>query len=90
MIIQYLYKCTITIIQYLYNTILKYNTILEPAMIRDGVEVHGSEVALDPLETRPLLLQVPPGYNPGEGYRLRIEGYNRSALHVTPVISGRF
>lgn len=47
------------------------------SLSRAGVEVSGSHVALDPLESRPLLLQVPPGYNPGEEYRLRIEGYNR-------------
>ena len=44
---------------------------------RDGVEVFGGAVGLNPKETRPLLLQVPPGYNPGDSYRLRIEGYHR-------------
>ena len=48
-------------------------------MCRDGVEVYGDDVSLDPQETRPLLLQVPPGYNPGDAYRLRIEGYHRWA-----------
>ena len=44
---------------------------------RAGVEVSGGDVGLNPLESRPLLLQVPPGYNPGDDYRLRIEGYHR-------------
>ena len=41
------------------------------------MEVSGGDLALNPLQSRPLLLQVPPGYNPGEEYRLRIEGYHR-------------
>ena len=44
---------------------------------RDGVEVYGNDVGLNPKESRPLLLQVPPGYNPGDSYKLRIEGYHR-------------
>ena len=44
---------------------------------RDGVEVYGGAVELNQKESRPLLLQVPPGYNPGDSYRLRIEGYHR-------------
>ena len=57
-------------------------------MCRDGVEVYGDDVSLDPKETRPLLLQVPPGYNPGDAYRLRIEGYHRwaEALLVSTMI----
>merc|ERR1719412_1439080 len=50
---------------------------IKASLSRDGVEVYGDDVSLDPQETRPLLLQVPPGYNPGDTYRLRIEGYHR-------------
>ena len=48
------------------------------SVYRDGVEVYGNDVSLNPLETRPLLLQVPPGYNPSDSYRLRVEGYHRT------------
>ena len=62
------------------------------AVCRDGVEVYGDDVSLDPQETRPLLLQVPPGYNPGDAYRLRIEGYHRWAeallVFITMIPSG--
>ena len=56
-------------------------------MCRDGVEVYGDDVSLDPQETRPLLLQVPPGYNPGDAYRLRIEGYHRWAAALLGFIT---
>ena len=44
------------------------------ALSRDGVEVYGNSVNMQPEETRPILLQVPPGNNVDSEYRLRIEG----------------
>lgn len=52
---------------------------VKASLSRDGVEVYGADTELDPEHSRPILLQVPPGYNPGNQYRLRIEGYSRSA-----------
>lgn len=50
---------------------------IKASLSRDGVEVYGNDIGLNPKESRPLLLQVPPGYNPGDSYKLRIEGYHR-------------
>ena len=44
------------------------------ALSRDGVEVYGNSINLQPLETRPILLQVPRGNNIDSEYKLRIEG----------------
>ena len=50
---------------------------VKASLSRDGVEVHGADTVLDPLQSRPVLLQVPPGYNVANQYKLRIEGYSR-------------
>jgi len=44
------------------------------ALSRDGVEVYGDHVNMHPMETRAILLQVPPGNNVDSEYRLRVEG----------------
>ena len=44
------------------------------ALSRDGVEVYGDHVNMNPLETQTILLQVPPGNNIDSNYRLRVEG----------------
>jgi len=44
------------------------------ALSRDGVEVYGDHVNMHPMETRAILLQVPPGNNVESEYRLRVEG----------------
>lgn len=44
------------------------------ALSRDGVEVYGDHVNMDPKESRTILLQVPPGNNVASQYRLRVEG----------------
>ena len=50
---------------------------VKASLSRDGVEVHGADTVLDPLQSRPVHLQVPPGYNVANQYKLRIEGYSR-------------
>ena len=50
---------------------------VKASLSRDGVEVHGADTHLNPLQSRPVLLQVPPGYNVANQYKLRIEGYSR-------------
>ena len=52
---------------------------VKASLSRDGVEVYGADTELDPEHSRPILLLVPPGYNPANQYRLRIEGYSRWA-----------
>ncbi|TRY74425.1 hypothetical protein TCAL_00656 [Tigriopus californicus] len=44
------------------------------ALSRDGVEVYGDHVNMNPTETRSILLLVPPGNNVDSNYRLRVEG----------------
>ncbi len=44
------------------------------ALSRDGVEVYGDHVNMEPTESRTILLQVPPGNNVASEYRLRVEG----------------
>lgn len=41
---------------------------------RDGVSISSNEVKLDPSETQPILLKVPPN-NSGQSYFLRLEGH---------------
>ena len=44
------------------------------ALSRDGVEVYGDHVNMNPLERQNILLQVPPGNIVDSVYRLRVEG----------------
>lgn len=44
------------------------------ALSRDGVEVYGDHVNMEPNEQATILLQVPPGNNVDSIYRLRVEG----------------
>ena len=63
----------------IYQVVVSLLTESEPmrvraALSRDGVEVYGNSINMAPLETRPILLQVPPGNNIDSVYRLRVEG----------------
>ena len=63
----------------IYRVVVSLLTESEPmrvraALSRDGVEVYGNSINMAPLETRPILLQVPPGNNIDSAYRLRVEG----------------
>ena len=63
----------------IYQVVVSLLTESEPmrvraALSRDGVEVYGNSINMAPLETRPILLQVPPGNNIDSAYRLRVEG----------------
>ena len=63
----------------IYQVVVSLLTGSEPmrvraALSRDGVEVYGNSINMAPLETRPILLQVPPGNNIDSAYRLRVEG----------------
>ena len=44
------------------------------ALSRDGVEVYGDHVNMEPLQSKTILLQVPPGNNIDSDYKLRVEG----------------
>ena len=44
------------------------------ALSRDGIEVYGDSVNMNPQESQEILLQVPPGNNVDSDYRLRVEG----------------
>ena len=44
------------------------------ALSRDGVGVYGDHVNMEPLQSKTILLQVPPGNNIDSDYKLRVEG----------------
>ena len=47
---------------------------IRAALSRDGVEVYGDHINMNPTESRSILLLVPPGNNVASDYRLRVEG----------------